>query len=80
MRSTEATAIRMISSLISLLRLIHEIFSLCVGHREETTMEQRKELFWVIDPSVLSAEEEGSGDEGLKSERESGVPTSICRI
>ena len=41
-------------------------------------MEQRKKLFRIIDPSVPSAEE-GKGNEGLKPERESGAPTSVCR-
>ena len=43
------------------------------------TMFAREKLFWVINPPTPSAEEKGSGDEGLESERDSGGPTSVCK-
>jgi hypothetical protein len=62
--STEPTAIGTAGSSISPLRPIREIFSLCVYLREGAVTGQRKKLFWAIDPSEPSAEEEEGGNGG----------------
>ena len=65
----EATAIRMVSSVIPLLRLICEIFPFCMGVREEQSQISEKVVLGhqYICPT---GEREGGGDEGPKPERE----------
>jgi hypothetical protein len=69
--------IRTVSPLIFLLLFIREIFSFCTDLRGTTITGGREKLFWDVDPSVPSKEEEDDNEEP-KSERESNEPMRAC--